>query len=587
MDRIKKLKIKKQDGTFSDYIPIGADAENIDTTDGESVETKLNKKPYYYNSVADMKADTKLKVGDMAITLGYYNANDGGNGEYRIVSGNYVDNGGSYHELNNNLFAELIIKDNVYLKQFGAIKTMQDISVILQIAINFCKEKYTLIVDDLYNLTETVTINNPFVIKGKLSNYDDWACCGFKCIGDKSFFILDEGSINSTFERIIFKGGKSYSEGYEGTAIILKSRSTSLAEKRTWKNCFNKCYFSRFGLAVDFYASGSLADWDFSSEILFLDCKFINNIVHCHFANKQSYNINFIATDLETWYGSIGCIYNTLSGVNFYGCSIILRDDFIKVERNDDLNPKAAYSGTINVNACRFEILTETETVFNLKLDGGTYPGVAGDNHFNLNVSDTEFLIHQSGHNATLLNSNLQHLQCNMNGITFCGNDQYRMKIKLNGSAGITEYSRIIINTTDEDRLIIDTPTGGSNYTPWLIINNCIKMSCGESVRGNNIYEYNDKIYLGYGKTAQPTTAFEVFVPWDYRKFKIQINGAFLANSGSITITNSDGSFTETFTKSTNVLADAYKEIYLPYKADGDTYTITRSNIWGNCYFEK
>lgn len=85
MDRIKKLKIKKQDGTFSDYIPIGADAENIDTTDGESVQLKLNKKPYYYNSVADMKADTKLKAGDMARTLGYYEQGDGGGAIYRIV----------------------------------------------------------------------------------------------------------------------------------------------------------------------------------------------------------------------------------------------------------------------------------------------------------------------------------------------------------------------------------------------------------------------------------------------------------------------------------------------------------------------
>lgn len=85
MDRIKKLKIKKQDGTFSDYIPIGADAENIDTTDGESVEIKLNKKPYYYDNVAAMKADNKLKAGDMAITLGYYEANDGGRAEYNII----------------------------------------------------------------------------------------------------------------------------------------------------------------------------------------------------------------------------------------------------------------------------------------------------------------------------------------------------------------------------------------------------------------------------------------------------------------------------------------------------------------------
>ena len=38
MDRIKKLKIKKQDGTFSDYIPIGADAENIDFTNGYNLD---------------------------------------------------------------------------------------------------------------------------------------------------------------------------------------------------------------------------------------------------------------------------------------------------------------------------------------------------------------------------------------------------------------------------------------------------------------------------------------------------------------------------------------------------------------------
>lgn len=120
-DLIKKIKIKKQDGTFTDYIPIGAEAQNVSTSDGDSVQLKLNKKPYYYNSVADMKADTKLKVGDMAVTLGYYEPNDGGAGEYRIVSGTHTDDGGSYHALNNNLFAELIIKDNTAnIRQFGA-----------------------------------------------------------------------------------------------------------------------------------------------------------------------------------------------------------------------------------------------------------------------------------------------------------------------------------------------------------------------------------------------------------------------------------------------------------------------------------
>ena len=116
MDRIKKIKIKKQDGTFSDYIPIGADAENIDTTDGESVQLKLNKKPYYYNSVADMKADLKLKAGDMAVTLGYYEANDGGGAEYKIVSSS-----DSYYEtLDNSLKAELIYYENINVKTVGA-----------------------------------------------------------------------------------------------------------------------------------------------------------------------------------------------------------------------------------------------------------------------------------------------------------------------------------------------------------------------------------------------------------------------------------------------------------------------------------
>lgn len=107
MDRIKKLKIKKQDGTFSDYIPIGADAENIDTTDGESVQLKLNKKPYYYDTIADMKSDTKLKDGDVAITLSYDELGDNRGGLYAISTTAFNE---YTVTLNNNLIANLIIQ---------------------------------------------------------------------------------------------------------------------------------------------------------------------------------------------------------------------------------------------------------------------------------------------------------------------------------------------------------------------------------------------------------------------------------------------------------------------------------------------
>ena len=137
-DLIKKIKIKKQDGTFTDYIPIGADAINISTSDGESVQLKLNKKPYYYNNVAEMKADKKLKVGDMAITLGYYEANDGGAAEYIIT--NVLDET-KYQEQIGDLYAELILKDDtVNVKQLGAYGDGEhDDTYAIQNAINKTK----------------------------------------------------------------------------------------------------------------------------------------------------------------------------------------------------------------------------------------------------------------------------------------------------------------------------------------------------------------------------------------------------------------------------------------------------------------
>lgn len=163
-DLIKKIKIKKQDGTYTDYIPIGAEAKNVDCSDGESVEYKLNKKSYYYNTIADMKVDTSLKVGDMAVTLGYYEVNDGGGAEYRIVKGTYEDDGGSYHELNNNLFAELIIKGSLYPEQFGAYgDNIHDDSLAILNTFNKAKENnFSIIFTKTYYINSMITLEGLF-----------------------------------------------------------------------------------------------------------------------------------------------------------------------------------------------------------------------------------------------------------------------------------------------------------------------------------------------------------------------------------------------------------------------------------------
>lgn len=95
--------------------------EVVDARDGfQSLGQNIKHKPYYFDNVESMKL-ANLKSGDCAITLGYYEPNDGGAGKYEIVTGNLTDDGGSIHELTNGLFAKLIIENNtINIKQLGA-----------------------------------------------------------------------------------------------------------------------------------------------------------------------------------------------------------------------------------------------------------------------------------------------------------------------------------------------------------------------------------------------------------------------------------------------------------------------------------
>ena len=69
-----------------------------------------------YNTVADMQHDSKLKVGNMAHTFGYYSPNDGGGADYRIMD--HPD--GFSIELDNHLWAQQInYTDNNYYDEIG------------------------------------------------------------------------------------------------------------------------------------------------------------------------------------------------------------------------------------------------------------------------------------------------------------------------------------------------------------------------------------------------------------------------------------------------------------------------------------
>lgn len=176
MNKVKHINVVNEQDEVIKHLPIGADAINIDLEDGQNAEDvlvdlqdKIKKKSYYFNNIEEMKS-ANLKEGDYCITLGYYKANDGGNSEYliRTKTKSDIDDGGSIHVINDNLVAELIIKDNyVDIRKMGATKN-SDISNILNILMN---KKYTIFIPKGIWLCSPISIKSGTNIIGENNNY--------------------------------------------------------------------------------------------------------------------------------------------------------------------------------------------------------------------------------------------------------------------------------------------------------------------------------------------------------------------------------------------------------------------------------
>lgn len=126
----------------------------------------------YFNSIAEMKTSNLLIAGDVVQTLGYYFANDGGAGMYKIRAKQDTDieDNGSIHFIGNDLVAELIIKNNsVTPNQFGAYGDFEhDDTQAIQKAIDFAFSKagdvYTngpIVKGGNYYMKGQVVINTP------------------------------------------------------------------------------------------------------------------------------------------------------------------------------------------------------------------------------------------------------------------------------------------------------------------------------------------------------------------------------------------------------------------------------------------
>ena len=108
-----------------------------------------------------MKIDMALGYADLVHTLGYYEANDGGAADYiiREKTEDDIEDNGLIHILDNGLVAELIIRDSINIKQFGATGDgVTDDTEAIQNAINECTNIY--IPKGIYKITREITINS-------------------------------------------------------------------------------------------------------------------------------------------------------------------------------------------------------------------------------------------------------------------------------------------------------------------------------------------------------------------------------------------------------------------------------------------
>ena len=131
---------------------------------------RLDKKPYYFATVDDMKM-ANLKAGSCVVTNGYYDVSDGGGAYYIIRENDNASVDGSFtHSLTNGLVAELIIMDKVNIKQLGA-KADNTSSADTFINLSLSKLGYAYLTSGLYKIENTIILGRLQTIYG--DNYND------------------------------------------------------------------------------------------------------------------------------------------------------------------------------------------------------------------------------------------------------------------------------------------------------------------------------------------------------------------------------------------------------------------------------
>ena len=250
---IKKVKIKKQDGTFTNYIPLGADAANVKTTSGESVQTILNrlkqKKVNCYDSISSI--DDNVDVGEVFVLENYDTL-------FTVVSTPTI----SSLKISDNRYAD-VISTKASIDSLG-ITTTIDPTLFTEIITYIRNKRIELILlNKTYNLNNSITLTNADNIKMSGLSYNS----KINYTGNDYAFIINRMDYGKLFNFSITCNGAGgiYFKYTSGSSEIISSTldkieifsSSNPIKSDTYMNYFSceNCTFevnTSDGVGIDF-----------------------------------------------------------------------------------------------------------------------------------------------------------------------------------------------------------------------------------------------------------------------------------------------------------------------------------------------
>lgn len=382
-----------------------------------------------FNTVADMKEATNLVNGSICKTLGYYNINDGGAGNYKIrtITTSDVVDEGYIIAINETLVAELIIENNtINVNQYGlkANDNTFDNSELFESLLDKCSENGNHILFDKgdYYFNTAITFNHRLKninVKGQSAQYTGSETGTALIYTGSGWFLTFDKLWRCNFSDLELQGDSgAYGIYLNDTAFYTKFTNIILHDfdrgikvascGYLWLNTINvtcENNTSEYGISI-----GGINDKQ--PEYLFID--------------------NFISEDGDIYSANIGI--ELLGGIHIF----INNVDIVKKNKGIYINPITYLNywkiTNVDLTSCAYgmHLWSENRTLWNGVVDNVVY-------NFRLNALSTDrFIKFERGTNRIIQNIDFRRL----------------MSVSLDGSMG--DYS--IEETTEGalDKVTID-----------------------------------------------------------------------------------------------------------------------------------